>query len=287
MSDLHLSFRLGQSTIKYIIEEVCSLIWEVLKNECLPEPDQSYWNTIALGFERDANFPNCIGALDGKHTRITCPTGSGSVFFNHKQFYSIILLAMCDANYCFTYVNVGACGSEADANVFKKSLLFHRLEVNDLHVPPPNILPGMFINPQPYVIVADAAFGISNSILRPYARTNLTHKKKIFNYRLSRARRYIESSFGILTNKFAIFQRSINVSTSFAQILIKACCILHNFIRVRDGYKEEDAMVIVGLTDYNTGINNSTRSGNTTRDQFANYFVSNEGSVPWQNNYIH
>lgn len=90
MSDLHFSYRLGQSTIKYIIEEVCSMIWEILKNECLPEPNQNYWNKIALGFDRNANFPNYIGALDGKHTRITRPTESGSVFFNHKQFYSII-----------------------------------------------------------------------------------------------------------------------------------------------------------------------------------------------------
>ncbi|KAL4719205.1 hypothetical protein ACJJTC_009223 [Scirpophaga incertulas] len=182
MSDLHLSYRLGLSTIKYIIEEVCSLIWEILKNECLPEPNPIFWNKIALGFERDANFRNCVGALDGKHARITCPKER-------------------------------ACGSEADANVFKKSSLFHRLERDDLNLPPPKLLPGTSINPQPHVYVADAAFGISNTILRPYARTNLTHKKKIFNY--------------------------------------------------------------------------STRSGNTIRDNFANYFVSNEGSVPWQKNYIY
>jgi len=87
-----------------------------------------------------------------------------------------------------------------------------------------------------YVIVGDEVFGLSENIMCPYGGNNLTMSKKIFNYRLSRARRYIECTFGILSNKWRTFHRPLNVKLDLAQNIIKACCILHNFVRVRDGY---------------------------------------------------
>jgi hypothetical protein len=45
-------------------------------------------------------------------------TGSGSLFYNYKHFFSILLLALVDANYCFIAVDVGAVGKTGDSNVF-------------------------------------------------------------------------------------------------------------------------------------------------------------------------
>lgn len=53
---------------------------------------------------------------------------------------------------------------------------------------------------------------------------------EIFNYRLSRASRCIECAFGILTNKWRVLHQPLIVTINFADI-IKACCILHNFVR--------------------------------------------------------
>lgn len=133
----------------------------------------------------------------------------------------------------------------------------------------------------PYVILGDEAFGIARNILRPYARKNLNYKKKIFNYRQCRARRMIESTFGILTNKFRIFHRPLNVNTDLAIDIVKCCCALHNFIRVRDGYQHQDTLVIHGLADANNSIL-STHTGNDVRDHYANYFISEAGRVEWQ-----
>jgi len=47
------------------------------------------WELIASGFENRANFPNCIGAVDGIHIRIICPLNSGSMYFNYKGYNSI------------------------------------------------------------------------------------------------------------------------------------------------------------------------------------------------------
>lgn len=135
------------------------------------------WQDIAAGFLQRTNFPNCVGAIDGKHIRIINPVGGGSMFYNYKHFYSIVLLAVCDADYCFTYVNVGAYGKNSDASIFRDSEIYRRLENGTLNIPGPKPLPGTN-NPVQHVIVGDGAFGISNSIMKPYVRSNMTHKKR-------------------------------------------------------------------------------------------------------------
>lgn len=288
MTDLHYTYRMGISTISGIIEDVCKNIWQ-LKTECMAEPTEDKWKEIANGYHKLANFPNCIGTLDGKHVRVIKPTKSGSLFYNYKHYFSIVLMAICDANYCFTFVDVGAQGKFCDSSVFKNCAFYQKLENNTLNIPDPMPFPGNDDESYPFVIVADEAFGLSKNILRPYARNNLNYKKKIFNYRLSRARRNIECSFGILSNKFRIFHKPMNVNVELAVCIVKACCILHNFIRVRDGFNFENTLSIEGLenvNEVNIRNNNVTRSGNTIRDKFANYFISDAGKLEWQDKCI-
>lgn len=69
----------------------------------------------------------------------------------------------------------------------------------------------------------------------------------MFNYRLSRPRGKVECSFGILSNKWGIFHRAMNVSEETAVAIIKTCCALHNFVHVRNGFKFEDTLTVTGL----------------------------------------
>jgi len=98
-------------------------------------------------------------------------------------------------------------------------------------------------NIQPFVFVADEAFGLHTNLLRPYPGRWLNNTRRIFNYRLSRARRTIECAFGVLANQWNVLHATILVEPDFRDHIIKACCILHNFVRKRDGcnYDEDIA----------------------------------------------
>lgn len=111
--DLRYNYRLGKSTITVIVRQVCAVLWNILAKTVIPEPSEDMWKKIAEDFKIYANFPNCIGAIDGKHIRVIKPNDSGSVYYNYKHFFSIVLLALCNANCCFTYVDIGAYGKSS------------------------------------------------------------------------------------------------------------------------------------------------------------------------------
>jgi hypothetical protein len=81
--------------------------------------------------------------------------------------------------------------------------------------------------------------------------------------------RCIECSFGILANKWRIFHRLLGVSLDFAEDIVKTCCLLHNFVRERDGYNFEDSVAIEGLCDMPTNSVQGGRTANNIRDQYA------------------
>ena len=64
----------------------------------MPEMTKQKWEDVAKGFQKYADLPNCIGAIDGKHIRLIQPTGTGSLYYNYKSLFSTVLLAVCDAN---------------------------------------------------------------------------------------------------------------------------------------------------------------------------------------------
>lgn len=175
--------------------------------------------------------------------------------------------------------------TENDSSVFKNTKFYEKVTNKELDQLQKQVC-------LCHVIVGDEAFFLSEHLMRPYAGRNLTDKKRIFNYRLSRARRYIECSFGILANKWRIFHRSIDVRKEFAVAIIKACCVIHNYEWERDGFKLEpitgfklEDTLYVPVTVEEIPTCQPSRGNRTSiqdRHRFADYFVG-EGVVPWQN----
>ena len=196
------AFRVAHNTISILVPETCRAIvrsfGEVVKLPTTPEE----WKAVAHSFEEKWNFPHAIGAIDGKHVRIKNPALAGSMYFNYKKFYSMVLLALVDANYNFMYADIGACGSESDGGVFAHTRLKYLFEHMGANLPPPEALSADPAGrPVGYFMLGDEAFGLAPWMLRPYPSRGFTRAERIFNYRQSRARRVVENAFGILANR--------------------------------------------------------------------------------------
>jgi hypothetical protein len=115
------------------------------------------WIAIADEFEEKWQFPNCLGAVDGKHIKIVPPKGCGSFYWNYKGWNSLVLMAVVNANYEFLYCDIGTNGRISDGVI--ENTKFYEYLVNDrLELPPPPKKPRKGTIDLPYVFVGDKAF---------------------------------------------------------------------------------------------------------------------------------
>lgn len=175
----------------------------------MPKPTEEMWETIAGDFHTMWGFPQCIGALDGKHVNIQAPANSGSLYFDYKKTYSIVLLYLFDAHGNFITVDVGSYGEASDGGIFTKSVLGKSLEQDKLGVPKPVNLPGTD-QLAPYVIVGDEAFLLKTYLLRPYPGLEIDEAKRTFNYSLSCALRISENAFAMLAAWCRMYHQTLH-----------------------------------------------------------------------------
>nr|CAI5848642.1 unnamed protein product [Callosobruchus analis] len=266
------TFKISDSTISLIVPEVCNALNEVLKGYVKVPSTEAEWLKIAKEFDNQWNFPHCIGALDGKHVQIQCPANSGSSFYNYKGTFSIVLMAIVNANYKFIYAHVGSQGRMSDGG--------------------------------------DDAFPLTASIMKPFpVDVPVGSPRRIYNYRLSRARRIVENAFGLLSAVFRIFRKPIAVKPDTTEALVFTCIHLHNFLRrhavsrkryspsgtfdienvdtgeIAPGSWRRDTAGDTGMISLKKVPRKAGNDAKLIREEFMNYFMSPEGSVSWQESF--
>ncbi|XP_069588866.1 uncharacterized protein [Ranitomeya imitator] len=287
LSSLQFKFGLGIATISGIIKHTCRALWDCLHEEYIPHPTKESWLDIAENFQKICQFPNCLGALDGKCIRIVKPAASGAEYLNYKKYFSVVLMAIADAQYKFTAVDIGPYGlSSNGSREFKLSAMGRYLYGNRFQFPPPRPLPETSGPPMPFVCVGDEAFQLSEHLLKPYASSDLTPTKRVFNYRLKRARRMVECAFDILTSKWRVLLTTINLKTHTVDEVVKACVVLHNFLICKEQIAMDDNLVETSLYDYQDITFQSPVAVSRMRDTFAEYFISPQGRVEWQDEMV-
>uniref|UniRef100_A0A8C1VZS8 DDE Tnp4 domain-containing protein n=1 Tax=Cyprinus carpio TaxID=7962 RepID=A0A8C1VZS8_CYPCA len=290
-TSLAFQYRLGKSTVAESVHMTCRAIEEQMMASQFPRPTEHMWRAIASKFWDKWNFTNCLGAIDGKHVTIMSPAHSGSLFFKYKRTFSIVLLALADAEYRFTFVQVGDFGRTSDGGVFSGSALGRGMEAKTLSVPADCPLPGSGVQgPLPYTMVGDAAFPLKTYLMRPFPGNRIPRWRQMFNYRLSQARMVVECAFGILSSRWRVLHTRINVKPDNADSIVTAACILHNFLtNPSDNQRwldeaEERGEVLAPAT--NMGGNRGCREAYEVREKLCTFFSSPEGRVSWQDNMV-
>ncbi|XP_066590606.1 putative nuclease HARBI1 [Prorops nasuta] len=250
-------FKISKQSLSCIVIDVCQALIEVLHGYVKPRhpnftipSNAEEWILHANNFEQLWNFPHCLGAIDGKHIMIQAPANSGSEYYNYKSFFSIVLFAFVDTNYNFIFTDVGCQGRISDGGFFKNS---------------------------------DEAFSLHENIMKPYSGLHSKGStERIFNYRLSRARRVIENAFGILSSVFRVLRKPLILEPSKATHVVLATVYLHNFLRRSKSLKQL-CTIETAFSHEENGQQELTNPADI-RQELASYFV-NEGRVSWQNDY--
>lgn len=240
-----------------------------------------------------------------------CPKFGGSQYYNYKGFHSTVLMALCDSQYRFTYVSIGSFGRDNDASIFSKSDLFKLFEDNTANVPSPDHVSAGDTEPTPYYLIGDEIFALKTWLMKPYPGRGLNTEERVFNYRLSRARRTIENAFGILSARWRVFMRPIRADVSTVDSIVRACVCLHNYLLTTenarympsgfvdsdssDGMVEGDWRKIV-REDGNLALappgmlagRNHTFDAKQMRDRLSKYVNGAEGTArcPWQRQHV-
>ncbi|XP_046688968.1 protein ANTAGONIST OF LIKE HETEROCHROMATIN PROTEIN 1-like [Homalodisca vitripennis] len=282
-SDLEFEYQVSRKTIRLVVEETCETISGKLQSTEMPIPTSDEWLLKATEYEKLTNFPNCVGAIDGKHVPIQCPPSSGSLYYNFRKYFSLVLFAVSDAQCNFTAIDVGAYGREGDSTIFKNSNFYKRLNAGQLNLPTEKPL-----SPEgptvPFVFLGDEAFGLTTRVMRPYPQKKLTKERSVYNYRHCRARRTVECAFGIMSNKWRVMHSCILVNPIFATKIIQSCCVLHNYVKRRDGYIFEESLTCDMDCLVGAAVGSGRSNGLVVRDLFCEYF-NGPGALNWQNQY--
>ena len=217
-------------------------------------------------------------------------------------------MAVCDAKYKFTLVDIGDTGRQSDGSVYSKSHLGYDIENGLPNIPQPSKLPqsGRIL---PYVFIGDDEFGSKNHLMKQYPSQNLSLAERVLNYRSSRARRVIENAFEVAASPFRVLHRPMIAKPTAVISITKAIVALHNFLMslnsndnysycppgfvdqdnssgIIEGEWRREKENILGLRDIeHLSSNNYSKSAKETRDSFKEHF-NQEGQVEWQWNIV-
>ena len=234
------------------------------------------WENIAAGFN------NRLGALDGKHIKFRASKKEEVLYFNYKRFHSVVLLAMCDSKYRFTFADIGGLGRNSDSGTLHRSHLRTIIQHASTYFQPDKSIGNNRV--LPYCIVADDALPLEKHIIKPYSYSTQEPKEMCYNLRLSRARQTIECAFGILTNRFGVLQSTINLCPEKVNLVVGACCVLHNFLITHE--HDDNGDFNIGLNTPSSSVHPAdarvddemSAGAKRIRDEFAAYF-SEEGRL--------
>ena len=222
---------IAESTVCVIIKEVCLAIVEEMWNdhvECLFPKTREEFISIMADMEAHWQFGFAFCGIDGSHIPIKCPAGGAVAmkqYYNFKNFYSVVLLALVDANYRFIWASCGAPGNTHDSTYFQSTNIWEKICNGTLLPNDIRTVGGDNISP---INLGDGAFPMRSWLMKPYGDAILSEEKRYFNYRLSRARMVTEGAFGKLKSRFRVLHRKCESHKDTVKIMTLACVVIHN-----------------------------------------------------------
>ncbi|XP_071963821.1 putative nuclease HARBI1 [Antedon mediterranea] len=220
-------FGCAKSTACTVYHEVCEAIEAVLMPKFINFPTGQQLKKNMEKFKIKGGFPQVVGAIDGTHIAIIAPRDQSQDYFNRKEYFSIVLQGVVDADGMFINTFCDMPGSVNDARVFNISNFGERLK--DKSIFEPYIVETVNNVQVPPLILGDGAYPLLQNLMRPFPnRPNRQREHARFNYKLSQCRVIVEHAFGRLKGRWRILLKRNEHEIQKLRPVIQACCTLHN-----------------------------------------------------------
>lgn len=203
---------------------------------------------------------------------------TGTKYISLLPFISFFLITIYYMHrYRFLYINIGAPGRCNDSQIYNSSLLKKVLTEDEVLAANKKTICGVQM---PVCILGDSAFRFSTTLMKPYAfSTALTERQKLFNYKLSKCRRVVENAFGHLKARFRRIGKGLDNRIGNAPMIIRACCVLHNFLNEESDHINQ--IWLENLQEFdrnrenpsqNVVLGDNEASAETIRQSLCSYF---------------
>ncbi|KAK4325124.1 hypothetical protein Pmani_004278 [Petrolisthes manimaculis] len=185
-------------------------------------------------FRGIANFPGVVGFIDGSHIRIVAPKEYEAEYVNRKNYHSINIQLVFDAQYRILDVVVLARwpGSVHDSRIWNDCGLKGKFERG--------IIPGGCH------LLGDSGYPCQPWLLTPYLQPRNV-AQEAYNRAHKRTRCVVERGIGQLKRRFHVLHGEIRVDQIKTSKIVMVCAALHNLCKERnlglpdeyDGYEAE------------------------------------------------
>ncbi|VVC31658.1 Harbinger transposase-derived nuclease domain [Cinara cedri] len=260
------------SKAKRIIKFVSNAIVTLYKKFINFPKNQDDLRKVKQDFFNIAGFPMVVGAVGFTQVKILSPErGIAEKYKNSKDFFSINVQIVSDANLRIQNIDAQWPGSSQNSTIFKNSSIRGKFERGEI---------------KKGVLVGDIYFPQRNYLMTPIENphtiidlpTSIT-EADIFNYNesLIHTISIAQSTHDAWKCRFPILAKGIDLSIASVQKIIIATAVLHNIAcQGRDGIPRvsDETQLLIEITDFsNPGENIGNRNEvNSRRIKLLQYF---------------
>ncbi|XP_063240846.1 uncharacterized protein LOC134541343 isoform X2 [Bacillus rossius redtenbacheri] len=225
-------FKMSLSSLHEVVSRVQAFLVSMADKE-ISWPSKDERHEIMRHFEDDKGIPRVVGAVGKTHIMISKPSVESSLYLHAKDFYSVVIEAVCDHNWKFRHVNVSHSGSCYPQFEEYKNL--------------PN---GTFL-------VGDRSYANSDHVITPFLDNgHLNEAQLLFNSCMDKYVVHIEDAFTVLKQRFMHLNHVKLRGFERISQFVKALCVLHNMADVEDLRLFADKSATVNLQPPPTSVGN-------------------------------
>ncbi|KAB5517225.1 hypothetical protein PHYPO_G00187270 [Pangasianodon hypophthalmus] len=212
-------FHTSESLIRLQLIDFCTLITKNFADQ-IRWPKWKEAEASVAGFLTDVGLPGTICVLGSCSIPIDRPADvpEPEVYRDSvKNAYSVTLMAFCNHQGCFTFVNAEHPGNWHNSRVLLETEVGKALQEDPL-----NLLHGKHV-------IGDGTFPLSEHLLTPFPDYGMLGEKKLrYNLRVQAALRVVRGSLNSLRCRFQRLRCLQLNSVGQTGLAVKTCCILYN-----------------------------------------------------------